>query len=159
MRVVHVAANEFVLEMSPREKSLFLGVLQRYPLIPVSHHRLTRTPHPKVNADDQQLLEEAMSGQKRVLQGRAGDLIRSKDRFVLQGRSWRIAFTREDLEWLLQVLNDVRVGSWLLLGCPDPDEGKAPVITTSNGRHVLLMELSGYFESLVLEALDGGKGA
>jgi hypothetical protein len=47
------------------------------------------------------------------------------------------------------------VGSWLIVGCPDPDEGKAPVVDETNNKYLFLMEISGYFESELLEALDG----
>ena len=56
-----------------------------------------------------------------------------------------------ELEWLLQVLNDVRVGSWLKLG--QPDENQSPDVTPENFQFVLAMEVCGAFQSALLAAL------
>ena len=36
----------------------------------------------------------------------------------------QLTLSGPEIEWLLQVLNDVRVGSWIALGSPDPESGK-----------------------------------
>jgi hypothetical protein len=68
---------------------------------------------------------------------------------------YRLSLDAQQLEWLLQVLNDVRVGSWILLGCPDTDEGQQREITLKTARYYLVMEFAGYFQSVLLDALNG----
>ena len=154
MKLLRTENDRFVFELGRREKTLFQDVLRHYPLSPVSHHKLTHgTLH--TNAANQELLEEAMASLRQQQQGRVGELLRAEGRFAAQGSGWRITFSREEMEWLLQVLNDVRVGSWLILGCPDPDEGTVPDLNESNAKYLFLMELSGQFEGELLEALDG----
>jgi len=96
-----------------------------------------------------------VAARKLEQKGRVGKLLEDAQRFVPRGAGFRVIFSREEMEWLLQVLNDVRVGSWLALGCPDPDAGKAPEVNESNAKYMFLMELSGHFEWVLLEALDG----
>jgi hypothetical protein len=146
--------GRFLFQLGKREKDLLLTVLRQYPLVPVAHHTLRRGQPPDADPASQKLLTEAMASNRQEQKGRVGALLEDPERFVPQGTGYRISFSREEMEWLLQVLNDVRVGSWLLLGCPDPDEGKAPEVTEANARYLFLMELSGHFECVLLAALD-----
>lgn len=155
MRFVRAETDQFVFEIGVREKSLFREVLKYFPMIPSSHHRLSREQQTRGNADDQKLLEEALAANKQDQKGRVEAFLANSQRFVAHGRTQRVTFRREEMEWLLQVLNDVRVGSWLALGCPDPDEGKPPEVTELNARYLFLMELSGHFQCVLIEALHG----
>jgi hypothetical protein len=60
-----------------------------------------------------------------------------------------------EIEWLLQVLNDVRVGSWIALGSPDPEQDKKIVFDKKMLPHFRMMELAGAFETVFLDALSG----
>ena len=60
-----------------------------------------------------------------------------------------------EIEWLLQVLNDVRVGSWIALGSPDPEQDKKIVYHKDMLPHFQMMELAGAFETVFLDALTG----
>jgi hypothetical protein len=64
---------------------------------------------------------------------------------------FQFSLKHPDLEWLLQVLNDIRVGSWLALG--EPEQGKLPSLNQQNFRYLVAMEICGAFESLLLSGL------
>jgi hypothetical protein len=55
----------------------------------------------------------------------------------------------------LQVLNDVRVGSWIALGSPDTEQGEKILLTEETAPRVRSMEVAGAFEAVLLEALIG----
>ncbi len=154
MRLVRARREDYLFQMTGREKGLFLEVLRQFPLIPPTHHRLSRRAPAHEQAENERLLLQAMAASKQEQKARVGKLVSSRDRFVAHGPSWRIAFTREEIEWLLQVLNDVRVGSWLRLGCPDPDQGRGPPVTEANAPYLFFLELSGHFQVALLEALE-----
>ena len=59
--------------------------------------------------------------------------------------------TAPQVEWLLQVFNDVRVGSWLALG--EPEELEIPEVNQTNAPYLLAMESAGHFEAALLSAL------
>jgi hypothetical protein len=155
MKLARQEGDRFVFEMGRRERVLWQEVLRHFPLIPTSHHKLTRVPDANVDATDQELLEEAMAARKREQKGRLGKLLDDKQRWGPRGNGYRITFTREEMEWLLQVLNDVRVGSWLALGGPDPMDAPVAQMDEATARHIFLMEVSGHFECVLLEALGG----
>lgn len=141
-----------------REHHVFREVLRAFPVTPLEHHRVTRGEPPPALAGAQQLLHEALNEWKQSARRRVEAFLADLRRFAPQGERVRATFTREEMEWLLQVLNDVRVGSWLQLGCPDPDSGQRPKLTSKNARYLPLMEAAGAFEFALLAALDGTEG-
>jgi hypothetical protein len=155
MKLVQAGPDRFLFELGKREKALLLGALRHFPLVPVAHHTLSRNPVSDADAANEKLLVEAMAARQQEQKTRVQQLITAPNRFAAHGPHLRVAFSREEMEWLLQVLNDLRVGSWLILGCPDPDEGKPPPPTEENLLYHYLLELSGHFECVLLEALGG----
>jgi hypothetical protein len=67
-----------------------------------------------------------------------------------------MALTEHQIEWLLQVLNDIRVGSWLALGSPDEKQGKQLRLNLQSAQYLWTMELCGQFESALLSAREPG---
>jgi hypothetical protein len=66
--------------------------------------------------------------------------------------NWVLKLSEGDMEWLLQILNDIRVGSWILLGSP---ESPAEALTVATAPHFWALEMADYFQSRLLEALEG----
>jgi hypothetical protein len=58
------------------------------------------------------------------------------------------------MEWLLQVFNDIRVGSWVLLGSPE-DNIEAALVDADSARIFWDMEMAGNFQMQLLAALEG----
>jgi hypothetical protein len=78
-------------------------------------------------------------------------MLNEPTRFRETDAGLRFTLTASEMEWLLQVLNDVRVGSWLALG--EPEELEIPEVNRTNAPYLLAMESAGYFESALLDAL------
>ena len=72
-------------------------------------------------------------------------------RWAEQHSGWRLTLGPGEPEWLLQVLNDIRVGSWLLLGSPDD---QVQVVDDGNLLHAWAMEVAGAFEISLLKVLE-----
>ena len=79
-------------------------------------------------------------------------LIADPGRWVATEGGWKVSVTTGEIEWLLQVLNDVRIGSWLALGSP---EQRMEHLTEKNAPHLWAMEMSGSFEMALLHLLEG----
>lgn len=153
MKLIQADGEQYVFRLGKRDRDLFAGVLRHYPLIPVNHHRLSRSGVQAADPADQVLLEEAMASEKSEGRKRVDRLLNSPQRWATDRAAFRLTLTREEMEWLLQVLNDIRVGSWLKLGCPDPDEGKPPQVAKESTPYLLILELAGHFECALLSAL------
>ena len=157
MKRLRGGQKKFQLELDRPEKDLLFHILQLYPAVPASHHRLSQDRQFPNREENQHLLEEALKAQRVEQRKKIKSLLKDPRRFVASGGGYRISFTREEIEWLLQVLNDVRVGSWLALGSPDPQQGPQKRVNNLTAPHVIAMELAGYFEVFFLSAVNGDR--
>ena len=143
--------QSLVFQLGAQEKQLLVKVLKHYPLVPSSHHRLSQGKPGAHAEEDQQLLDEALAGQREKNRRRVQAMLDGPGRFRVAKSGFEFALTHAEVEWFLQVLNDVRVGGWLALGSPEP--GAVPKVTEQNVKHHFAMEASGLFESALLAAL------
>jgi hypothetical protein len=143
--------NRCVLQLGTREKELLLTLLKLYPRVPPAHHRLTRggaVPEPQAA---QRLLDEALAEQRARSKRQLQALFAEPGRWTVAQAEWKLSLTTGEVEWLLQVLNDIRLGSWLALGSPETlVESPAP----SSAPHVWAMEMAGSFQMALLHLLE-----
>jgi hypothetical protein len=148
------AANPqvFRFQISNLEKALLLATVQIYPVLDPSHHRITKDPKDAAPAE-QRLLEEAMERQTAEHRAKLEVFLRAESPvFQDTGEELYMDLTGEELEWLLQVLNDIRVGSWVKLGSPDAGTVRRSSLSPEEARAVAAMDMSAYFQSGLLEA-------
>ena len=143
--------QSLVFQLGAQEKQLLVKVVMHYPLVPSSHHRLSQGKPGAHAEEDQRLLDEALAEQREKNRRHVRALLDETLRFRATNTSFEFALAHAEVEWFLQVLNDVRVGGWLALGSPEP--GEVPKVTEQNVKHHFAMEASGLFESALLAAL------
>jgi hypothetical protein len=149
--------DRFVFQLSRGEKAVLLEVLKRYPCVPPAHRRLSRVTSTPKDKENQRLLDEALAEQRAQNKRQLRALLNDVETLVHVDNHWGFHLRRRDFEWLIQVLNDVRVGSWLALGSPEELPRKLPVGSDA-APHVFAMELAGLFQMTLLEAAEGGTG-
>jgi hypothetical protein len=147
------AASQLLrFQISKLEKALLLATVQVFPVLDPAYHRLTKNPKDARPAE-QRLLEEAMERQKNEHKARLDKFLRAEAPvFQESGDELYLSLSSEQLEWLLQVLNDIRVGSWVQLGSPDTDVVRRNALSPNEARAVAAMDMSAYFQSGLLEA-------
>lgn len=154
MKLLRADQTGFVFQLGPRAKQVLLETLQLYPLVPATHHRIAKQDDAPSD-EHQHLLDEALAEQRREHRQQIQAMIEKPDRFRKARSGFELTLTRAEIEALLQVLNDVRVGSWLALG--EPEQGEEPPPTEQNARHLIALEVSGMFQSFLLAALGGSE--
>jgi hypothetical protein len=116
-----------------------------------------RARHP-VRTDEsqknQQLLEEALAEQQRENRAQLEAMLNQNGRFAENDLGYTFRLGSSDIEWLLQVLNDIRVGSWVQLGEPNPDTSAQIPVTEQNMQLAWAMEMAGLFQHSLLEAIQ-----
>jgi hypothetical protein len=153
VRFVRATKENSVFYLGEREKQLLFQLLKLYPRVPSAHHRLSRGDNSKSNAESQRLIEEALADQCRANKKVVEGLLKDPGRFVQSGSGYHLSLSAGEREWLLEILNDIRVGSWINLGSPE-------VITEfaePNARQDLnfwAMELAGFFQMALLRPLE-----
>lgn len=151
MKLLRAGKDGHVFHLGQREQQLLLETLKLYPLVPASHHRLSKRHNARQSDEDQRLLEEALAEQRQANRQQVMAMLNEPKRFRAIKAGFELTLTPPQVEWLLQVLNDVRVGSWLALGEPEP--GEEPEVTKQNVKYLLALELCGLFQSVLLAAL------
>jgi hypothetical protein len=142
-----------IFRISAREEALLLEVLRLYPVLDNTYHRISQDPKAGTSAE-QRLLEESMSQQRAAHRRKVDSLFHNPQRFFKDVLGERhLVLTATQLEWLLQVLNDVRVGSWVRLGCPDLQKPASLNLARANTRTLQAMHICGEFQLALLEAV------
>jgi len=155
VKLIRTRRDKLVFEISQSEKRLLFDVLKLYPLISATHHRLSKTARSAKHDENQRLLEESLAAQRQENRKNVRAMLDESGRFQAAASGFQLTLSGPEIEWLLQVLNDVRVGSWIALGSPDPEQDKKIVFNEKILPHFRTMELAGAFEMVFLDALSG----
>ena len=151
MKLVRATKTKLVFDLGQREEQQLLRLLKLYPCVPPTHHVLSESDRLPDAAVNQQLLDEALAEQRVQNKKQLQALLADPHRLEHLESSARLSLSPAETEWFLQVLNDIRVGSWILLGSPD---GKPVELNPARAHHFLAMERAGYFQMQLLEALE-----
>jgi len=152
VKLIRASAKRFCFHLGRREMSLLRRVLALYPRIPSAYQRLTKSAAVPDGETSQRLLDEALAEQRAENKQRLSALLEDSKRLVEDSAGWRLALSPGDFEWLLQVLNDVRIGSWVVLGSP---EERVPEVTEKTAPDIWAMEMAGAFQMGFLEEVEG----
>ena len=153
MKLIRATKGRLVFHLDHWEERLWLYVLRLYPCVPPAHQRLSKAGRLPDAEANQRLLDEALAEQRAENKKQVQALLADPRRFEPTQTGAHLSLARAEVEWLFQVLNDVRVGSWVRLGSP---EGKPREVTIATAPHFVAMEMAGYFQMQLLEALEGG---
>ncbi len=151
MKLLRANKDHCIFQLGQREKPLLLETIKLYPLVPAAHHRLSKAGHGPNAEDNQRLLEAALAEQREENHKQVLAMLNDAQRFRETNSGFELTLTPAQIEWLLQVLNDVRVGSWLALGEPEPDE--EPEVTEPDVKYHIALQVCGMFQSALLAAL------
>jgi hypothetical protein len=150
VRLIQQAGEQYEFELSSREYALLVQVLSLYPVIPAGYQSLSKSA--VAEDPNQRLLDDALNETRAHNAIAVQNLLADPNKLTHSESECRLRLSPGELDWLLQVLNDVRVGSWLRLGSPEkPLEG----LTAENAVHYWALEIAGYFQGGFLEMFDG----
>lgn len=159
MKLIGREEEEFVFALSPQEKGLMLTLLSFFPQVPVAHHRLSHTVNQPGDAENQRLLEESLKAQNEEDQEWLTTSFDGTSHFEAVENGFHLRIKRSEMDRLLQIFNDVRVGSWLALNAPDLEQKKKISANRLSTPFIQRMELAGAFEMILIKALrHPGKG-
>ncbi len=152
MRCIESSGDDFIFELSVKEHGWFTELIGRYPMVPFAHYPLSRSPSGDEHEADQALLEEALAEHRAETSRQVQNMLAEKDRFQTAEPGVRLRLQSGEIDWLLEVLNDVRVGCWIGLGQPDTAEISTIEITSGNAGLIWGMELCGFFQAALMAA-------
>jgi hypothetical protein len=151
MKLIRTNGRGYTFHLLQRERLALFKAISLYPLVPKGYQPLSRTNQAEDAEENQALLEAALAEQRAENQRNVLALVNKPRRFRKRKAGFEVTFKRLEIEWMLQVLNDVRIGSWLALG--GPEQGKLRRLSRQNLGYLVALEVCGAFESLLLSAL------
>jgi hypothetical protein len=151
VKLVQATRTKLVFDLGRREEQMLLRLLDLYPCVPAAHHVLSKTGRLPHGAANQQLLDEALAEQRAQNKKLLRSFLADPRRLAHTDSGARLSISPAEAEWFMQVLNDIRVGSWIKLGSP---EGRPLELNPAKALCFLAMERAGYFQAQVLEALE-----
>ena len=152
MKLIRRSDKRLVLQLGLREGNLLLQVLKRYPRVPSAHQPISKAGLRRHQEENQRLLDEALAEQRADCKKQLQALLDDPRRFQKEDRGYRLCLSPADTEWFMQILNDIRVGSWIILGSPEERRGALSAKTAAD---FWAMELAGAFQMELLSALEG----
>jgi hypothetical protein len=135
-----------------REREMLFSLLQRYPAVLTAHYRDRNPPKDDHARKNQELIEEALAEQQKESKKQLEQMLAESGRFIENDFGFTFTLSHSEIEWMLQMLNDVRVGSWIQLGEPDPDSPEKPPLNEQTVMLYWSMEIAGLFQHALLEA-------
>ncbi len=157
MKLIRATKGNFLFQLGKLEKLRLLQVLRLYPRIPPATFRLSKSDNLPDAEANQRLLDESLTEQRAENRKTLQTFLTDPRRFIDSASGSHLSLTPSELEWLLQILNDVRVGSWTILG--SPEEGmKLKMLNEKTASDFWAMEISGQFQMYFLKALEKCEG-
>jgi soluble cytochrome b562 len=154
VKLLKVEGDRFVFQLSGRSEVMLRELLALYPLVPTAHYRATRQADAAELTETEQLMREALAEVQQEGREKLQALLRDPAHWRETPHGFCLVVSAAEIDWLLQVLNDVRVGSWIKLGEPGYRELGKLDLNAQTARHFWAMELSGHFQALLLDALQ-----
>jgi hypothetical protein len=146
--------SHFIFLIGKRERELLLQLLRRYPVVIGGHFRKRHPAKSEEARENQELLEEALADQQKENRQHFERMLAEAGRFKEIELGYTFTLSNSELEWMLQVLNDIRVGSWIQLGEPDPEARESIKLNEVNMQLAWAMEMAGLFEHTLIHATD-----
>jgi hypothetical protein len=142
--------------LDQREWRIFSALLAQYA------SGLDRPPPPSHSSEDP-VIEESNTWLREMQATHRQNLVRRAATWLEAGSTpsqedasqKMLRLSGHDVEWMLQVFNDLRVSHWMLLGCPNEADLKDKKWTEAQLPSVWSMGLCGMFQSVLLQALHG----
>ncbi len=155
MKVLERTAERLVLGLGPQEKVVLERLLAFYPLGPEREPLLTKGGFEQ-GEGAQELLKESLREQRLTLSAWLRSHLEEGNALRRVGSSWSLSLGLADIDRFLRVLNELRVGAWIRLGCPEELLEEPATTAPGEAPFFVIMTLAGQFEILLIHAMDGG---
>lgn len=157
MKLLSRSPETMVFRIAKREHEALLVALRlRSHLSRGRRSIASDTPREDKLRSAEEDLAAALKEHRDALTSGTESLLADTARFSPQkGGGYHLTLAPADSEMLLQALNDVRVGVWEKLGCPDFEGGDRPELNDENFLCFWALQVTDLFQGVLLAALSG----
>ena len=132
------------------DAQLFIAVLNHFPCLKQGYQRASMTGEGPAIDEAEALLMAATAERTRKHQRELRRWLRAPGRFKAVEGKLELRIELRRIEWLLQILNDVRVGLWVRLGSPQNMDAAARSASQETFLQYVLMDAAGMFQTALL---------
>tara|TARA_Y100001934_G_scaffold275253_2_gene369274 strand:- start:7067 stop:7537 length:471 start_codon:yes stop_codon:yes gene_type:complete len=118
--------HQLVFGMKSGEQRLLERTFELYPVMPAGIAPLSKSSDPEEMQDEQDLLDELMRESKAENRLELMNFLRRPRQFEKEEDALLLTVKKSEVNWLLEIVNEIRVGLWYKLGQPDPEEDEVP---------------------------------
>ena len=151
MRLKETSATATTIDLSESEAIFIREILSAYPLVPNESRELTRFADTSELDEDTELLRTSLADLTLEHEKKLRVWVNSPDTFTEVDNRYQFKITNENRDWFLQILNDLRIGSWQQLDCPSQEELQELSVNPEIIRPLWTMELAGLLQSFLLK--------
>ncbi len=152
MRRIQRDEHAIVIELEDQELHLVKRLLSGYPLVDNQKRELSKETPPANLIDDTELLRSSLNERAEHNRQRLARWLGQDQTLTAKDDGWHLTLALRDIDWFLQILNDLRVGSWHQLGCPGPEEQQQMDYSAENVQALWTMEIAGALQMMVLQS-------
>lgn len=153
MRVFEKTDSAIVLELGLAETDFLKQILADYPLVADESRRFSAFAEANEVRENTQLLQSSLREHTQSNRAKLRAWLASTETWKPFADRTLLFLKTKDCSWFLQILNDLRIGSWQKLDCPDSEEFDSVELNRENAHPLLAMKVSGFLQTLILNAL------
>jgi hypothetical protein len=155
VKLLNKTGEKFVFELMSEEKELLSKIFGLYPMLDRDKLELSKTIKDEQICQSKKILSDAFKEFQDSNKRFISELFEKSDNFKPSEdyEYYTLELDGEQIERLLQILNDIRVGMWQKLGCPDLENRKDFIRSAEDVFAVYIMDICEYFEYYLLKAL------
>jgi hypothetical protein len=143
MKLVKQNGRGFQYLLNAEEARALCFLVGEFPFTPLTPVTISKSDSD--TEEREKLLNESLAKHRRELKRKARKLVGREKFKAAEGKQiYRISLQAR--ETMLQILNDIRIESWRILGEPEDLESKAKNLPKELFRYYVLMCLAGEFE-------------
>lgn len=153
MKYLGLQQGRFTFRLPEAERDLFVHILQQYPAAPPSAFPVLRRENSPQDHDEECWMQELLAEEKQR-QGRAVRAWIDKEPALRStGKASNLQLLPESAAWLVEILNEVRVGKWHQLDCPSSQQMTKLSTDAEFAPDIWIMEAASMFQMSFLSAL------
>lgn len=155
MKLLKKIGEKFVFELLLEEKELLVKIIELYPLLDHEKLEFSKTIKDDQISQSKKILTDALKEFQETNKRLIRELFENSDVLKPKQNSdyYILELNGDQIERLLQVINDIRVGTWQKLGCPDLENREEFVHSADDVFAIYVMDICEYFEYYLLKAL------
>jgi hypothetical protein len=145
MKLVKQTQRGFQYELNGEDGESLRFLVKQFPITAFSPARISRSDAGLKTLEREKLINESLQAHREELKRKArGLVLRERFKTVNGKQFYRISLPAR--ETMLQILNDIRVESWRILGEPEDPEAVVFRVAGEKFKYYHFMRLAGYFE-------------